>query len=577
VTFVGDDLQTTLPITYDTEKVTIGKTYNIVLNLDNASNYGAAQQNIAFTVVAPTVTEVWDGSVPEGTDAAGNTYPAVQGTCTGTGNYLYEAAELGDDPGLPIYKVYDPENPHSYELVIEHWGYNKPFTITVPDDRVRNSNGEVIVRVYSNDFGYDLVSDLVGATAGTYGTTYVSDAQYYLGDLRGKEVDYADYSTFNPETGVFSMYVAYFCTAGYVALDYDYFNLDGYPDYTVTVDYTGLYTNPSQEVFAIGTTSTGANVASVKAALVETKSSDAAVSYVLEGGSDVKDVAAGTDVRTLFPVSTSGTYYIAAVSYDAAGTAHKAAYVKVEIELGSTDDSADWDDLGTGQYIDGVFLPGFLNDYTTYSNYAIDVPIRQNKSDKNTYQVVEPYGASYALTKANYNACTKTRNINISAIPLGSDTYYVALREQNSGFLYEKISSNELTIGNYEGMLVDYGSVDTEDVDQMTYVVESYLPGKSVDAATFDGEIITLPCVFYMFDTESMYLMKNYQPTYVILPTASSATRKKVAAKSVANPKFIGLTSSIAAKKAADFSKKIAYIKTAQPTELTKGTLTIKK
>jgi hypothetical protein len=555
VSFVGDALETTLPITYDPAVAGVGTPYDIVLTLDNASDYGNASQSMSFTITAPTQTVVWDGSVPEGTDADGNTYPAVKGTCTGTGNYLYDAVGIGDDPGLPIYKVYDPENPHSYELVIEHWGYNKPFTITVPDDRVRNEYGEVVVRVYPNDFGYDLVSDLVGADSGTYGTTYVADGQYYFKELGGKDVDYSTYSSFNPENGVISMAVVYYCTAGRVAFDYDYFNLDGYPDYTVTPTYKGLFTNTDDEKFVVGSFTAASDVASIKAALVKTTDSDEAAQYVLAGGDDVVDVTPGTDVTALFPVSASGSYLLTAVSYNAAGVAQQAGYALVELDFtsNSSDDDADWTTLGTGEFVDGWFLPLALKDPTTYTNYAIATTIRQSVSDPTSYQVVDPFNNSSAiLVQAGLNECTKKRNLTFSVEPIGSD-YFVTIRPQLCGFQNSSLSDNEFTICNYEGYLAD--QADAQGGEMNKEYVFSQL---AEEATTYDADdmMVSINTCLFMLDGEPRsYNASNV--SYIAFPETSAAARAKARAKAVAKPKLTGLRSTMAAAKAVKLKKQV--------------------
>lgn len=547
VSFVGDALQASLPITYDAAVAGVGTVYDIVLTLDNSSSYGNATQEMTFTIAAPTQTVPWDGSVPEGTDAAGNVYPAVEGSCTGTGTYLYNACQLGTDPGLKINKVYDPENPHTYDLVVEQWGYNVPFTISVPDDRVRNEYGEVVVRVFPNSFGGDLISELTGADDGTYGLTYVADYQYYA-PLIGDTGDYSGYSSYNPETGVITMLVAYYCSQGYVALDYDYFNLDGYPDYTVSAEYKGLYTNTAGEVFAIGTFTAGSDVASVKAAIVSTTDQQTALNYVLADGDDVQTITPGSDMRGLFSVTKSGSYIIAAVSYDSAGEAQNAAFATARIDLSSAeDDSDDWKVLGTGQLVDGWFLTAFGVDPTSY---PVDVTFRQSKTDATKYQMVAPYAASSNILVAEgINQCTTKRNIEFT---LNGD--YVEILPQLSGFLYSRISSEEFKLMNYEGYLAALAA--QEEVELTPADIQASLNEYGMPLSAYDSEEQMIEIPDSPFCLGSELTIRSWsnggqavtENSYICFPETSAAARHKVRAKMVAAPKVSGLSKSIKAK-----------------------------
>lgn len=533
ISFSGDETSTTLPITYDASKVDQSQIYDLLLTLEGASDYGLSQQSLALQIATPLDTIPFDGSIPEGKDSAGNVYPAVSGTCTGTGTYYYEVAGWGDDPGLPIYRTYDAENPHSYDIIIKHWGNDTPFTITVPDDRVRNSSGDVIVKVGPNTLSSSI---------------YVTDYATYMSSV-GEEGNY-DYCGFDATTGQFYLALMYYENNEAAAAGYDYFVLDGYPIYTLSAEYKGLYVNPDDEIYAVGDITSGDDIVSVKAAFVQTSSEREALSYVLAGGDGVLDVENGTNVRTLFPVSSDGVHYLVAVGYDADGVAQTYVSEKAYVNFGATeDDSADWNVLGTGEYVDGWILPAFVDDPTAY---VYNVTIRQNKTNPTQFQLVAPYGADeYILNQAGYNESSKKRNITFT---LAGD--YVEVLPQLCGYQFSEISDAEFVIFNYEGYVRRANEDEGEEVTNDE--VHQILDNNGIDKSVYDDEegIIEIPECPFCFDLDDLrqYSWQDSKgkkitaSSYIVMPGASSAARRKIAAKAVAHPKVSGLISAMKAK-----------------------------
>lgn len=556
VSFADGELETTLPITYNPDAISKSDVYDMIVSLDNASNYGYAEHQFTFQLQAPTQRVVWDGSVPEGTSSDGTTWPAVEGTCTGTGTFYYNCLDLGTDPGLAIYKVYDPEEPHTYDLEITPWyADDVTLTINVPDDRVRNEYGEVIVRVPEVN-----TTD----TYGSYGDIYMSDLETYVNNG-----NFASASSFDATAGKFYLATVYYVSAGILGYSedsslLDIFQLDGYPDYTVAVEYTGVFTNTSKETFAVGSFTTGADVASVKAALVATSSASEALQYVLQGGDDVLSVATGTDVSAMFPVSDSGSYILAAVSYDASGTAQLSDYATVKIDLSAgsddnTSDAADWKSLGTGEVVDGWVLPNFLKEGYDYTSLAYAVEIQQSKTDENLYRLVAPFNTEeYLLVQAGYNDFSGSRNVEFSIEPMDG-SYFVSMRPQLSGFYFSQFASEEIAVANMEGYYVNSYEEKGEDLD--TAKLLAYLEQEG-EASTYDAEdgLVTLTTPLIGVGSKYYYA----EVCYIAFPTSSQAARHKARAKSVAKPRIHGITKSIKAKRQAapakSHGKKVKFV-----------------
>lgn len=559
VSFSGDATSTTLPITYDPDVVDQSQVYSIVLKLDNASSYGKSELSFEFQVASPLQTVVWDGSIPEGQSADGTTWPAVQGTCTGTCTYFYDTVGFGTDPGLPIYKVYDEDNPHSYELVVQHWAYDLPLTITVPDDRVRDDSGNLIVRLYGNDFGADILN-------GGYANTWVADDTYYY-EYRGWD-DEPEECTFDAESGMITIPIWYYVPAlGAIAYGYDYIQLAGYPDYTISVTYQGLYTNTDDLTYAIGLFTAGSDVKTVKAALVATDDQYTALSYVLSGGEDVVDITPGTDIRELFRVKEAGTYILVVVSYDSTGTPQKCAFAEVNVNIDldpDVYDPADWNELGTGSLADGWILPLALSEDADYTEYAFDVTISQNKENPNLYIMLQPFGSSYLLTQAGYNECSKKRNIKFTV-----DGDYVEVLPQASGFASSYIIGPEIMVMNYEGY-VAYMNADTElTADEVHFILNR--AGVSYTEIDEDG-VISIPYSPFGvagYDFED-YLWGTDETTYIVMPSEdggedggedAASVRRRTNAKALAHPQFKSLSQMSAMKAVAIAANKKASLK----------------
>lgn len=535
VSFSGDAVNSTLPITYDAEALNQDDVYAIVINLSDASSYGDAAYSFSFQVSAPLVTELWDGTVGD-----------IKGQCPGTGTWTF--SQLDAEENYKIYKVYNPDKPHTYTLQITNWcnflddSYSGvPLSIEIEDDTQLDEYGTVTVRVPAVSLGTDIIGD--GAA------TYVGDFYAATGNSK-----YANYSYFDPATGTLYLALAWYSSAsGIVASGYDYLQLDGYPDYTISAAYKGLFKDTDDNFSAIGTISTGADVASVKAALVLTSDQQAAAEYVINGGSDVIDVTPGTDVYAQFPVSKSGSYLLTAVSYNSAGVPQNYACATAVIDLNSKDaDDTEWKTLGTGQFADGWFLTAYGYDAT---DYLFDVTIRQSATDPTKYQIVEPYTTSEnILVQYNTNSSTAKRNIVLTV-----DGDYVEMRPQLSGYLNTNMSTNELMIMNYEGY---YAYVNDANGTSYTAAdIQAQLTADGIDLSTCssdeDGTLIEMPLSPFCKSGEvSPYHWRNSsgvsvtQSSYVILPGASAAARRKVSAKMIAAPKFTKLSTSIKVKAA---------------------------
>lgn len=512
VTFAPNEKTADLVVTFDPEKVTLEQVYNLTFTLKGASDYGSDSYSCTVKYGTPNVTELF-----------------------GTGNFIYSGTFFeGDDPGLEMFKSYNPAEPNKLTLTIEHWGQDAPLVIEVPDMSAVDANGNVCCHVPLQYVGY---------THPSYGRVFVGDIYYYdmyLG-ASAAEAD-ADFQAnpcyYTPEKGLFTLNLAYFVPeygdgTSWFGQGEEYFQLDGFPEYDVTVDYMGLFTTPAGTHSVIASVTSSKDVAAVKAILFPGNDSEAAVNAILNGDERAQDVAAGEGVQVLFPVTEGGQYVIAAVSYNAKGEACLSGVTKVDVEIGGSS----WSEAVACDFIDGWALPAFGNDP---NNFPTVVNIRTSSKTPGLYQMVNPYGPTYVAYTLNKDAV----DANVSFTVEGTGA---AIQPQISGFCRNSDLGGDLTIGNFEGYLIaELGYPDIA-------AAQAFMATKDFALSTVVDGIVEVPEPLVgapaVGDGSFGYTWKNVYPSYIGLPGASAAAKHKAHAKMIAAPRFNSLSTALKANK----------------------------
>ncbi|MBQ8520065.1 MAG: hypothetical protein IJ456_01510 [Bacteroides sp.] len=154
----------------------------------------------------------------------------------------------------------------------------------------------------------------------SYGAVYIASSHTYWFDVRGDETateEAVGASTFDPETGLFSLNVAYYVSAGTFGYGYEYFQLDGYtqPDYTLSLTEAGHYLAPDGTDNMVFHVQKGADVVSYKYISVEGKlnSNDASakISGIIDGSIEAEEATESGYLAFAFP--TAGEYSVVVV------------------------------------------------------------------------------------------------------------------------------------------------------------------------------------------------------------------------------------------------------------------------
>lgn len=172
-------------------------------------------------------------------------------------------------------------------------------------------------------------------------------------------------------------------------------------DFTFTLAYGGHLIDAEKQEFLISDVEiTGKDVAYVYTGVVKTASQADAVAAVQAAVDALgSDEPASTDLPEVakltasgsakFQVEESGNYTIAAISYDADGSAQESQAVTVKFtSINDMGGDPNWKSLGVGEYHDDILTFAYnLNpDYLTY-----EVEVQQNINEPGRYRIVNPY------------------------------------------------------------------------------------------------------------------------------------------------------------------------------------------
>lgn len=361
-------------------------TFAITVNDEkNVSPYSISKYEFVAGVPAPW--SAWISSKAEwvaaGYDAAA--WPlgdAKKATC----DYTYSLYWAGVDPGLTIsYRQYLLD-PTVAQFKIDNWGSGVPLII---DYNPVTHNCQVASQYCADN--------------ATYGAVTISDISYWQGDDF-----YASYPcTYNPETGLFVLNVAYWVAAGSFGYGPETCQVAGFyiPDYSVDAEYLGIFTDKEQKAFA-QIALNGLGVDAEKAvALVVTAADDAsAVADALAAGEVTgTDLVAGYNNIAIEEGMTGELQVVVASVVE--GAAMDVAAYKFEYYGGGANP---WNSLGMGLYTDGIIPSMYKLSSETY-----EVEILENNETPGLYRVVKPYGEAWP--HAGYNAETPAEYFEIDA------------------------------------------------------------------------------------------------------------------------------------------------------------------
>lgn len=293
-------------------------------------------------------------------------------------------------------------------------------------------------------------------------------------------------------------------------------------DMAAEVTYLGRFTDSEESDYAVATVTLGADVASAKAAIMETSNSDDVVNAIKNAEVETIDVKSGDKFN--FAIDHSGKYVIGVVTYDEEGTPKESATTSFRF-TSSKDGAETWNTLGLAQYTDDIIAPLYSADCISY-----EIEIQESASRPGVYRLVNPYGENYPYNEpGDWDA---------------SKNYYLEINAQDPEGVY--IELQDLGIDWGDGMFSAYSlaGMYLDNGESLEDVKAAGLCGTLVDG------IITFPekSLIAVLGGD-MYYANNNSSFKVVFPEGAKSLPKKLSAISGHRASFQPLKYEIVSKR----------------------------
>ena len=286
-------------------------------------------------------------------------------------------------------------------------------------------------------------------------------------------------------------------------------------DYTMTLNYEGVFTNPEGVTSAVASIELGEDATNVVAVVVSADDDASAVADAIAAG-DLEGTEVSGDYATApIPEGMSGKLQMVVVVLDD-GVAKVVDSVFFEYYGGGAEP---WTSLGIGYWVDDVVVPIYTE---AGQPYTYQVEIQESTETPGLYRVVNAYGP----VAAAFQVSGGDKNIEINA----EDPNYVYILPQEIGM---DLGYGAISIASLAGRYVSAYGFDT---------VKEQLPnsfGKLENGVfnfpIFEAEVSSGTIQYQMFEIEdgTAYYAATNGAFKVVLPGASADAKKR--AKRMAN------------------------------------------
>ncbi len=504
VVFADGALTAPVTITYDPTKVEADKDYPLSLTLEGASQYGDATYSFVVNRVTPLESEDLGAAV--------YTYSGV----------FYD----GSDTGINVIKSWNPSTPNHVYYTVQNWGDKVDLVIEVPD-MSDVEDGLTTVFVHPQFTGY---------THSTYGKVWIADLYSYWVEYRKNPTGtdaIKDDSYFNIERGLFTLSVDYYVPeygtgASHFGSGIEYLQLSGYPDLSVSAEYTGTIIQPGNASYsATARVTPGEDVAKFKAYMLAGDDHNAIITAILSEADGVVEVTGNEPATVEFSLEEGGTYTIGVVTFDEAGEAGEYGYTTFEVEIGAPK----WNSLGVSDFVDPFLVPGFLKAEYTNADCPWSVELLQSTEDPNAYALNKPYSSEDFLL-IDLNETTLGARIKFDV----TNPNCVIFPIQNSGFKNQNnFGDAQVQVSNYEGFLLENNPGASYDA------IIATVDKNELEHSTFEDNVVTIGFGMFSSKGEFGYNWKSMSPGFIFFPEADDAVKHKVVARKVTRPALKGM------------------------------------
>jgi hypothetical protein len=256
--------------------------------------------------------------------------------------------------------------------------------------------------IYANDItiSVDLNTNIVTVNRQDIGTKvnsapcYIADSYTFWSKIASspnyKPEDFKGTSTFNPETGVITLNLAYFAlpASGGISLytpgETEFLQLPGYPDYSMNFANNGSVITEQGKEYAVITVAKGSDINGFALKMVPGYLSDSQIEKVADAMKADENITLyydGGDYE--FPIAEDGDQTLVAVTYDAMGNYLNTQSYHFYYEVQQKDWNAGWTPLAEKLL------------YTDYFNFSKpeswEVEVQESNEYPGYYRIVKPY------------------------------------------------------------------------------------------------------------------------------------------------------------------------------------------
>lgn len=445
VSFGQNETKTTLEVPCNLSNEVAGTSYVLQFGIGaDSPSFSYGTTSYSLTVSIPEAWSAWQ--------------PYDKGICT----WFYDLGFLmdGPDPDLPIFYRQNLEVEGQAQFKIEHWRQDKPLTIN-----------------YETATGYCYIpfGTPTGVTVNVSGAgaleEYVTDYYTYQMSIGKPDEQGIGASTFDEEKGLFNIFVVYYVinpengqpSPLQGSYGYETCQVGAFKDYSVSLQYEGVFTSISEQTYAQLAANVGADCSEAKVMISNTMSAQQILEAIENGDENAVSVAPGENQKVQLPVTDAGQYTAVIVSYDGKES-QNAASIQFTVILGSTGNE-DWVNSGTGMIVDGWLTAAWQfktqdGQPLTYEDMPWTFQMQKHKTQAGLYRMKSPWTVEECpLVQVGLNEnTTETYNIVIDA----HNPQLVVMEPQRSGFKQVNGFDNLLIaqddyycyIGNLAGMAI---------------------------------------------------------------------------------------------------------------------------
>ncbi len=439
VTFAEGESSTTFEVTYNPTQVEYDKNYVCQLSIadeEYTTPYGSSTYDFTASISSPMTDWVTNAS---DFAAAGGIGEWPFGTAP-TATYTFQTYAEAEQEGVKVAVRQNTKNPGIFQILLLNFGAGIYSENGV--QALLNAVWDEENQVYR--IAFDPV--LTGYTHSSYGPVACATVPEYATSQKWEDWR----STYDPATGLFTLSMVYFVSAGNFDPYVEYMQMDGFyvPDLSASAGYAGVLTTPDEAHQAVVDFTIGQDAAGAKFALTDAaKKADEVAEAIANGSIEADDAVNG---RNYIALGEDGKYRVTLVTFDEEGNIADVASVVFEYYSGGSV----WESMGTHMYTDDFMTLGGYDKETDEwgSAFGIDAPVTYpvevfaHTKTPGLYRLKNAYGEANPLneegdwdTSMDYYLeidATKPDYVFITKQELGNDWGYGMFSVESDGAYY---------------------------------------------------------------------------------------------------------------------------------------------